>query len=126
MTYFRVRCCYQGQYNHLRVFEEILLHQANCIGHVKVIALHPLNLNTNLFLPLSILNYFHLYNLASAFFKMFYKIMSIGGGTRQFGAANLSASQFGRKINKNDLSSLALKRQQKSFVMSQRQLKRQL
>ena len=40
--------------------------------------------------------------------------------------ANLSASQFVGKINKNDLPSLALKRQQKSFVMSQRQLKRQL
>ena len=37
---------------------------------------------------------------------------------KQFGVANLSASQFGGKINKNDLSSLALKRQQKSFVMS--------
>ena len=35
---------------------------------------------------------------------------------------NLSASQFGGKINKNDLPSLTLKRQQKSFVMSQRQL----
>ena len=34
--------------------------------------------------------------------------------------ANLSASQFGGKINKNDLPSLALKQQQKSFVMSQR------
>ena len=34
-------------------------------------------------------------------------------GTRQFGEANLSASQVGGKINKNDLSSLALKRQQK-------------
>ena len=28
---------------------------------------------------------------------------------------NLSASQFGGKINKNDLPSLALKRQQKKF-----------
>ena len=36
------------------------------------------------------------------------------------------AGQFGGKINKNDLPSLALKRQQKSFVMSQRQSKRQL
>ena len=58
-------------------------------------------------------------------------------GTRQFGGinlagdnstgqicrqANLSASQFGGKINKNNLPSLALKRQQKSFVMSLRQL----
>ena len=33
------------------------------------------------------------------------------------------ARQFGGKINKNDLPSLALKRQQKSFVMPQRQLK---
>ena len=40
--------------------------------------------------------------------------------------ANLSVSQFGRKINKNDLLSLVLRRQQKNFVMSQRQLKRQL
>ena len=39
--------------------------------------------------------------------------------------ANLAASQFGRKVNKNDLPLLALKQQQKSFVMSQRQLKRQ-
>ena len=39
---------------------------------------------------------------------------------------NLSANQFGKKINKNDLPSLALKRKQKSFVMPQRQLKRQL
>ena len=45
---------------------------------------------------------------------------------RQFGGTNLSASQFGGKINKNDLPSLALKRQQKGFVMSQGQLKRQL
>ena len=49
-------------------------------------------------------------------------------GGRQFDCANLSASQFvGEPIwreNKNDLPSLALKRQQKSFVMSQRQLKR--
>ena len=40
--------------------------------------------------------------------------------------ANLVARQFGRIINKNYLPSLALNRQQKSFVMSQRQLKRQL
>ena len=40
--------------------------------------------------------------------------------------ANLSTSQFGGKINKNHLPSLALKQQQKSFVMSQRQLKKQL
>ena len=40
---------------------------------------------------------------------------------RQFGGR-----QFGRKINKNDLPSLTWKRQQKSFVMSQRQLKGQL
>ena len=39
---------------------------------------------------------------------------------------NLAASRFGGKINKNDLPSPALKQQQKSFVMSQRQLKRQL
>ena len=30
---------------------------------------------------------------------------------------NLAASQFDRKINKNDLPLLALKQQQKSFVM---------
>ena len=35
----------------------------------------------------------------------------------------MATRQFGEKINKNDLPSLALKRQQKSFVMSQRQLK---
>ena len=40
--------------------------------------------------------------------------------------AYLAASQFGGKINNNDLPSLASKRQQKGFVMSQRQLKRQL
>ena len=39
--------------------------------------------------------------------------------------ANLEVSQFGRKINKNDLPSLVLKQQQKNFVMPQRQLKRQ-
>ena len=38
-------------------------------------------------------------------------------GARQFGGTNLSMSQFGRKINKNDLPSLVLKQQQKSFVM---------
>ena len=40
--------------------------------------------------------------------------------------ANSLASQFGRKINKNNLPLLVLKQQQKSFVMSLRQLKRQL
>ena len=50
---------------------------------------------------------------------------------RQFGGVNLAGDnlaerQFGGKINKNDLLSLTLKRQQKNFVMSQRQLKRQL
>ena len=35
---------------------------------------------------------------------------------RRFDGTNLSASQFGRKTNKNDLPSLALKQQQKSFV----------
>ena len=35
-------------------------------------------------------------------------------------------NQFGGKINKNDLPSLALMRQQKSFVITQRQLKKQL
>ena len=39
---------------------------------------------------------------------------------------NSSASQFGGKINNFDLPSLALKRQQKKFVISLRQLKRQL
>ena len=43
-------------------------------------------------------------------------------GTRHFGGTNLAASQFGGKINKNDLPLLALKRQQKSFVTSQKQL----
>ena len=38
--------------------------------------------------------------------------------------ANLAASQFGGKINKNDLPSLEVTA--KSFVMSQRQLKKQL
>ena len=40
--------------------------------------------------------------------------------------SNLSARQFGGKINKNNLPSLALKRKQKNFVTPQRQLKRQL
>ena len=39
---------------------------------------------------------------------------------------NLSASQFGGRINKNNLPLLALKRQQKSFVMSLRQLQKQV
>ena len=34
---------------------------------------------------------------------------------RQFGGTNLSASQFGRKMNNFDLPSIALKRQQKKF-----------
>ena len=38
------------------------------------------------------------------------------------GLANQGTRQFGGKINKNDLPLLALKQQQKSFVMSQRQL----
>ena len=42
------------------------------------------------------------------------------------GYATIWRGQFGGKINKNDLPSLALKRQQKNFVMSQRQLKRQI
>ena len=42
-------------------------------------------------------------------------------GKRQFDGTNLSASQFGRKIN-FDFLSLALKQQQKSFVTSLRKL----
>ena len=40
--------------------------------------------------------------------------------------ANLSVSQFDEKISNLDLPSLVLKQQQKSFVMSLRQMKRQL
>ena len=47
-------------------------------------------------------------------------------GGRQFYGISVSASQFGGKINKNNLLSQALKRQPKSFVMSLRQLRKQL